>query len=291
MRTPLIILMAAASQIAAAQSSAVAQLGAIQLSASDVERVLAAQPPEVRAQLAASPAVLVRVLQTELVRRALLAEALANGWDKRPEVAARIDRAREQAVVTSYVNSLARPPADYPPEAEVAAFYQANQAQLMRGRELQLAQIYLRRPADAALAQAVASRAGRLAAEARASGADFGALARQSSEHAESAARGGDMGWLSEEVLVPEVRTAATRLAKGEVSEPVATKDGWHIVKLVDTKPPAPAPLAEVRAAIVDALRLRKAQELERAYIDQLLAKSPATVNEPELAKLRGALR
>lgn len=112
----------------------VARLGQVALTPAEVRRLLEAEPPEVRARIGASPELLDRLVRTELVRRAVLAEARSAGWDKRPEVAARIERAREQVVVTTYVNDLARPPADYPGEPEIKAFYDANQKNLLLPR-------------------------------------------------------------------------------------------------------------------------------------------------------------
>jgi peptidylprolyl isomerase len=291
-RTLLAIPLAIVMSSALAQSAdTVARLGSVELKAAELKALLEAEPPAVRAQIAASPEALDRIVRTELVRRAVLAEALAKGWEKRPDVAAQIERARSQVIVTTYVNNLARPPADFPSEAEIKAFYDANQQSLMLPKRYRVAQIYVKRPGDKAGADAAAKKVGDALAKARAAGADFAALARTTSEHAESAAAGGDMGWLAEDNLIPEIRPVIPRLAKGAVSDPVPTAEGWHLVKLLDSAEPSPAPLAEVRPAIVNTLRLRRAQELERAYIDALLAKTPPSLNEAELAKLRAALR
>jgi peptidylprolyl isomerase len=275
----------------AAFGQVVASLGNVQITAPELQRIVAALPPDLRADVTASPQALDRLVRTELVRRALFAEARTKGWDKRPEVAERAERAAQQAVVSSYINDLARPPADYPTDAEITAFYEANKERFVKPRELRLAQIYLRRPADAALADAVAKRAGALAQQARAAGADFAELAKKSSEHAESAAKGGDLGWLSEGAIVPEVRKVVQQLPPGSVTDPVATAEGWHIVRVQEVRPAAPAPLAEVRDEIRNALRFRRAQELEAKYLDDLLARTPPTLNEAELQKVRQGAR
>jgi len=58
-----------------------------------------------------------------------------------------------------------------------------------------------------------------------------------------------------------------------------------------DVAEPSPATLEQARTTIVNTLRLRRARELERAYLDALLAKSPISLDEAELAKLRESLR
>jgi peptidylprolyl isomerase len=269
----------------------VGRLGSVALTPEEVVHLVEAEPPDVRARIAASPELLERLVRTELLREALFAEAQAAGWDKRPDVAARAERARERVVVAAYVSDRVRPPADYPGDADVQAFYDANRASLLLPRRYRIAQIYLARPADKGAADALAKRAVEVAEQARAPGADFAALARQISQHAESAARGGDMGWVAEANLIPELRPAVSRLAKGAVGEPVATARGWHVVKLLDVAEPAPASLDQARPTIVNTLRLQRARELERAYLEALLAKSPISLDEAALEKLRASLR
>jgi parvulin-like peptidyl-prolyl isomerase len=91
--------------------------------------------------------------------------------------------------------------------------------------------------------------------------------------------------------LIPEIRVVVTRMNKGEISAPIRTATGWHIVRLSDRKPSSVRPLAEVRDQLVASMRLRKAQEAERAYIEGLVSKSSVTVNQVELQKLQGGLK
>jgi peptidylprolyl isomerase len=137
-----------ATAIALAPAYAVAQadeviaaFGGVELRVSDLRKLLAAQPPLVRRQLAESPAALERLARTEVFRRALAAEARAKGWDKRPEAIERMERAREQALVSSYMDSLARPAADFPSDRELREAYDANRAQLTVPRQYRVARI------------------------------------------------------------------------------------------------------------------------------------------------------
>jgi peptidylprolyl isomerase len=271
---------------AASAQDAVARMGAIVISAAEVKALLDAQPPETRKALAESPEALEQSLRTELVRRAVAAEAQAQGWDKRQEVAARLARAREEVIVTTYVNNLARPAADYPTDAEVQAFYNANRDKLQLPKRYRVSQIYVKRPPEKPAADAAAKKIAELAAKARAPGADFAALAKAGSEH-ESAGAGGDVGWLADAAMIPEIRPVIAKLSKGAVSEPVQTAEGWHVLKLIDVAEAGPAPLDAVRPQIVNTLRLQRAQELERKYIDGLLAKTPVAIDKAALDKLK----
>ncbi len=264
----------------------VGRMGNVVITAAELKGLLEAQSPDARQALAASPDALEQSVRTELIRRAIAAEAQSRGWEKRPDVAARIARAREEVIVATYVNDLARPPADYPGNADVLAFYETNRDKLQLPRRYHVAQIYVKRPAEKAAADAAAKKAADLAAKARAPGADFAALARAGSEH-ESAANGGDVGWLPETQTIPEIRPVLAKLSKGQVSEVVPSAQGWHILKLVDVAEAGPAPLESVRPQIVNTLRLQRARELERQYIDGLLAKTPLSIDRAALDKLK----
>ncbi len=67
------------------------------------------------------------------------------------------------------------------------------------------------------------------------SGEDFAKMAKQFSL-CPSKQRGGDLGYFGRGQMVPEFETAAFNLPKGEISEPVQTDFGWHIIKVTDKK-------------------------------------------------------
>jgi peptidyl-prolyl cis-trans isomerase C len=70
-------------------------------------------------------------------------------------------------------------------------------------------------------------------------GTDFAELAKQKSKDPGAAAEGGDLGYFTKDQMVPEFAEVAFKLEKGQVSDPVKTQFGWHIIKVEDkrTKP------------------------------------------------------
>jgi peptidyl-prolyl cis-trans isomerase C len=78
------------------------------------------------------------------------------------------------------------------------------------------------------------AEADRIAAEI-AAGGDFAELARRHSIDG-AAVRGGDLGWFGPGVMVPAFEAAVIGLQPGQVSEPVQTQFGWHLVKLLDSR-------------------------------------------------------
>jgi peptidyl-prolyl cis-trans isomerase C len=90
-------------------------------------------------------------------------------------------------------------------------------------------------------------------------GTDFAELARQKSKDPGAAAEGGDLGYFSKEQMVPEFAEVAFKLEKGQLSDPVKTQFGWHIIKVED-KRTKPAPdFAQVKDQ-VETFVMRKAQ-------------------------------
>ena len=63
-------------------------------------------------------------------------------------------------------------------------------------------------------------------------GEDFATLARSNSQDTLSAAKGGDLGWLGPGDTIPDFETAMNKLAPGEISEPVQTRFGWHLIQV-----------------------------------------------------------
>jgi peptidyl-prolyl cis-trans isomerase C len=90
-------------------------------------------------------------------------------------------------------------------------------------------------------------------------GTDFAELARQKSKDPGAAAEGGDLGYFGKEQMVPEFAEVAFKLDKGQVSDPVKTQFGWHIIKVED-KRTKPAPEFDKVKEQVETYVVRKAQ-------------------------------
>ncbi|RAI35207.1 peptidylprolyl isomerase [Rhodoplanes elegans] len=90
-------------------------------------------------------------------------------------------------------------------------------------------------------------------------GEDFATLAKDLTEDPPGKADGGDLGWFTKDQMVPEFSEAAFKLDKGQVSEPVKTAFGWHLIKLEDKRKRAAPPFDQVKDQI-ETFVTRKAQ-------------------------------
>ena len=98
-------------------------------------------------------------------------------------------------------------------------------------------------------------------------GAAFEDMARINSEDA-SSARGGDLGWVNPGDTVPEFEQAMNKLALGEVSQPVRTPFGWHLLK-VEERRRQDISKDRQRDQARQALRQRKADEMFNEFVRQ----------------------
>ena len=120
-------------------------------------------------------------------------------------------------------------------------------------------------------------------------GADFAETAKEKST-GPSGPGGGSLGWFGKGAMVPAFEAAVVELEPGEVSEPVQTQFGWHVIKLNETRTAEAPALEDVRTDIENQLRQETLQaEIERlaeaADVDRKDVESvdPAVLKQTEL--------
>lgn len=153
-----------------------------------------------------------------------------------------------------------------PSEEELRDFYDANQSQFSVPEERQASHILiqLKEGADEAAVTAARKKAEDLEARIKA-GESFEKLAKENSDDPGSAELGGDLGYFGRGIMEPDFEEAAFSLKKGEVSEPVLTSFGYHIIKVTGIRGAKSKPFEDVR----DDIRAQfKADAAERQYFD-----------------------
>ena len=105
-------------------------------------------------------------------------------------------------------------------------------------------------------------------------GKSFDVVAKEHSIDPGSAANGGDLGEFPRGVMVPEFEKAAFALKNpGDVSEPVKTQFGWHIIKLEERIPESVMPFEQVKDRLVQELKDQKTQKLLQDMAKELEGK------------------
>lgn len=126
---------------------------------------------------------------------------------------------------------LARDAAGISPE-EVRSYYEDHKESYRRGESALVRYVEFQPSVTAADSAAAQNKADSLATAARADEADFAALARRNSDDAVSSASGGDIGWMRPEALDPAIQTTVAGMSEGQISDPVRTPFGWHVLRL-----------------------------------------------------------
>jgi len=114
----------------------------------------------------------------------------------------------------------------------------------------------------------------------------FAQVAREVSEEKESASRDGEIGWLKESQIQPEILAQLPKLSINVISQPVRLKDGWHILKVLDVREPFTPIFDQVRVQLAQRLRAEKTRMNMQEHVSKLLQDHPVAVNEVALSKL-----
>jgi len=225
------------------------------LTLADYEAELAKLPAATRAEFAASALRLRQYLDNLYVARVLAADARAEGVDKDPvlarQIATQVDKLLAQAQVER-IEAAAAVAFDKAPDKFIARareLYLVNPARYAVPEKVRAAHILVLIKdgnRDAALARATEIRAKAVA------GADFAALAREFSEDPTAARNGGELGFFEAKAMDPAFASAAFAMTrKGEISAPVLSKFGYHIILFEDRQPAGVRSFEEVKPELM----------------------------------------
>lgn len=276
------------SPLLAAEGEILGHLGETEIKIEEVRASLAHLDANQAEAVRRDPKVLEQVVRGFLVQKLVLKEALDKKWDQEPAIVAKLARVRDSTLTESYLESVAQPPAGYPSESELKSAYEAGKPALKVPRSFRLAQVFIAAPRDADEATVTKAQAKvtLLSKRVHAKDADFAAIAKEQSEEPTSAARGGEIGWLTENQIQPEIRAKIPGLKLFSISEPIRLDDGWHVLKVLDVREPYTPTLEQVRVQLVRQLRAEKLRGNSQAHLEQLLKEHPLSLDTAALTKV-----
>lgn len=207
-----------------------------------------------------------------LVRR----EVVARRTVEQPEVASAVRSFRENLMEGAlYADYLLRGVAST--DEEVRAWYDAHRAEWVTAERRQIAHLVTATPEESAALR------GQLEV-----GVDFSTLVESSSTDVQTRSNGGDLGWVTKRDTPPGFEPVL-ELAAGEISQPLQSKFGWHLVKVVAIEPERPRPFEEVREELREQLLERKKTERRREWVAQLRAATPISIDAKAIGALAAA--
>ncbi len=162
------------------------------------------------------------VLRGVVSEHLIYREAVNSGQVDQAEIDRKLEKIRQQLVTKAFLKQKAESDVS---EETLRAAYNRKLKEYDGKQEIHARHILVKDKSDAK----------RLRSELK-GGKSFEKLAAEASIDKASAVRGGDLGWFTEEKMVPPFAEVAFALDKGEISKPVQTKFGWHIIQVEDKR-------------------------------------------------------
>ncbi len=208
-------------------------------------------------------------LDRMVVQRLLLKEAKKEDIQKSKDFQDKLSEFKDQLTIQSLLAKKIMTDSKFSDE-ELQKFYDAHKEEFKKEREIQTRQIVVKTEQEARELQARVAK-----------GEDFAELAKKYSLDPSAKANGGDIGFHPKGTLIPEYEQTAFKLTKvGQVSDPVKTQLGYHIIKLEGVKAPTYVPFAEVKDFIKQKILQEKQTEMVQKYIEDLKKSSKIVINE-----------
>ncbi len=192
-----------------------------------------------------------KAVREDLINLEVISQAaIKNGLDKQPETAQQIEMAKQSVLAGAFVQEYAK---THPvSEDALKQDYEALKARV-GNKEYKVSHILVGTEEEA---QAVAKRVKK---------EKFAKVAKEKTKDPGSKDNGGDLGWTVPSNFVQPFGEAVLKLEKGQVSEPVQTQYGWHVIKLEDTRELKVPTFEEVKPN----LEKRKQQEsIQKAIVE-----------------------
>jgi len=269
-------LVALAAPYAAAEeiNPVLGKVGDFSIRETDLDRLIAGQSPQTQKQLQEKPE-----LKTSLVRDLLLRKAVANkarkeGYDRKPEYREKLSYLIDEFLSGEYLAKVIVADVKIP-EEELKSYYKEHEKDFLLPETVKARHIFIQLSPKSTETEkaAVQKKAEEILARLK-KGEDFAKVAAESSEDADTAKNGGELGLLTPgKTNSEEFEKAAFALKSGEISEIVQTPFGLHIIKTDEKSEKRTARFEEAKAYIAELLKKehenRKAQEFMEKTIKE----------------------
>ncbi len=260
-----------------------AEVGPYKLTRAEFEAKLETAPPQIKMILAHQPQ-LKKALVERWVEISLLSSAAKDaGLEKDPEVKARLDEVTKQILAQAYLEKKLLNQQRVS-EEEVKAYYEKHREKYQEPRAVRARHILIEVPQGATPEQEkeALKKAQRLR-ERILKGEDFAKLAQEYSADPGTKEKGGELGFFTQGQMVKEFEEAAFRLKPGEISEPVRTPFGYHLIQVEEIKEAKQRSFAEVKDRVREDLIQAKEEAALNKALKELAQKYGAKIYEDRL--------
>jgi len=248
-----------------------AKVGNTTITQADYDREFQALP-EYAQQLFAGEQGKEKFLNEITNKEMLYQEALKKGLDKTPDFQKKLEDFKKITLVTELFEKEVMAKAKVS-DQEVKDYYDKHKEELVPTTQIKASHILVKTEDEA-----------KKVLERLKKGEKFADIAKAVSIDKGSAVNGGDLGYFSKGQMVPEFEKAAASLKIGELSMPVKTQFGYHIIKVTDKKKGAPVEFDKIKGMISQKLSAEKQKEAFDQYINELKKNYKVEINKDALA-------
>lgn len=182
-----------------------------------------------------------------------------------------------------------------PTDAEIRDLYNLNKASLKVGKQYRVARIFVAAPDDLSDNQKKEAKRKIDECHADLKGAkaeQFARAARICSEDTTTRDKGGEIGFLVEDqIAIPQYKETLVKMKVGEISAPFFASQGWHILRLMETKPAGTRTLEEVKETLAQGIKQQKLQTARNTYIEKLVQDNKIEIKDDGLAAAAAAAK
>ncbi len=270
----------AIAQDSTGENKTLAKIGKYTLTLKEFNEQIKSLPPQLQMAIASNPQLKEQFLNRWVDLTLMAIEARKEGYQNRPDVKKRIEDMTNALLAQEYMRKNIADPAKVS-EEELKKYYEAHKSQFVEKEKVKARHILIKVPSNANKKEWEAAK--KKALEIRQKllkGEDFATLAKRYSDDPGSKNRGGELGYFQKGQMVPEFEKAAFSLKKGEISKPVKTTFGYHIIQVQDRTKAKEKSFDQVKQEIRQRLLRQKQIKLKDEIIANLKKKYAVEVHK-----------
>jgi len=266
-----------------------------ELDLSDLQKTLSVLDENQRKKVLADGEVFNNFVKQEANNESVLIAARANKIESNEKTLVLAQRSVDNIVRELYLNQLlaSKIPAGFPSDAQVQEYYDKNKDKFVIEERVHAWQIFLPISEDMSKKdiELLKKKAESITINLKKKKTDFASAANKNSKHEASRLSGGYMGLIKISEMKPEIKTAVKKLKQGEISKPIKTDDGIHILKRGAIVPKQEITLEQVRPKITELMIKQLRIQLRQAVFKQASVTYPVDLEDKKIEEWRLKLR
>ncbi|MCE5312611.1 MAG: peptidylprolyl isomerase [Nitrospiraceae bacterium] len=262
---------------AAASGDYLVKINDLTVSKADLDKELKKMPEEVKQAMMKNAQTYTKFLEDYASKEALGLEAKSKKIEEDPDFISKMDYMKKMTAIQLLLEKEIAKEIKIS-DKDIQDYYNKNKGQFAAPPTFKVSHIQVKTQAEA---DKVKDRLKK--------GEDFAKIAKEVSEDKESAKNGGELGMIEPGKLPAELDQVMTKMKKGEVSAPIKSKYGFHILKVNDVKQSAGLDINAIKEDLRNVLMQEKQQEIFNKYIADIRKKYKIEINNAQVEKVIAA--